>query len=133
MYHGVITHGCSAMTNLVTRCPACSSHLQATRLTCSQCGTQLEGAFDIPALLRLPREDIEFITAFVRNSGSLKAMAVWSGTSYPTVRNRLNDIVTRLDAADRDVEQERHSILDAVQKGTMTAEEAARALRKVGR
>lgn len=104
----------------------------ATRLRCDRCETELQGHFEIPALLRLSVDELAFITTFVRESGSLKAMAEHTGTSYPTVRNRLNEIIQRLNEAEMHIEKRRHAILDALERGDMTAEAAARALRKVG-
>ena len=92
---------------------------------------QLEGSFQVPGLLRLPPEDLEFVDAFVRASGSLKAMAQRLGQSYPTIRNRLDGIIARLEANGRDADAVRHAILDAIAKGEITAEEGARRLREV--
>jgi hypothetical protein len=120
------------MARLVVRCPSCEGELIATRLTCKSCATSLEGKFDIPALLQLPQDDLAFVTTFVRSSGSLKAVAAELGVSYPTVRNRLDDILKRLDAVTQSLDAKRHEILDALENGKMTAEEAAEQLRKVG-
>lgn len=120
------------MPNLVASCPSCSGDLAVTRLRCETCETELQGTFSIPPLLRLSREDLAFVVSFIRESGSLKAMAEHTGTSYPTVRNRLNDIIRQLEHAERHIEQKRHEILDALERGELTADAAARALRKVG-
>lgn len=62
-----------------------------TRLTCPGCTVQLDGRFDLPGLLRLNREDLEFVLDFVRCSGSVKDLCLLRGLTYPTIRNRLND------------------------------------------
>ncbi|MFP4663750.1 MAG: DUF2089 family protein [Bacteroidales bacterium] len=41
----------------------------------------------------LPPDVQAFIIAFVKNSGSLKKMAKAMSLSYPTVRNRLDEII----------------------------------------
>jgi hypothetical protein len=120
------------MANMVAHCPACHSDLRVTRLSCKSCETQLEGQFEIPALLQLAPEALAFVTAFVRASGSLKAVAELTGTSYPTVRNRLNEILARLQQAESSVEKRKHAILDALEQGKMTAQKAASELKKVG-
>lgn len=102
------------------------------RLSCTACSTSLEGAFAIPALLQLSPDDLSFITAFVRESGSLKAMAKLLGVSYPTVRNRLDEIIQRLSAVEAGADRRRHEILDALEQGKLTAEAAAAELRKAG-
>ena len=115
----------------VSRCPSCSGQLAVTRLSCERCDLQLEGHFDIPALLRLDPEDLHFVEAFVRVSGSLKEMASREGKSYPTIRNRLNAIIAALDEAPIDAERRRHAILDAIARGEITPEEGVRQLKEV--
>ncbi|MEM1010488.1 MAG: DUF2089 family protein, partial [Myxococcota bacterium] len=72
---------------------SCHGPLQVTCLSCTVCPTHVEGCFQLPALLRLSHEDIDFVMQFVKNSGSLKKMAVLLGQSYPTIRQRLNEII----------------------------------------
>jgi len=120
------------MARLVVRCPSCEGELRATRLSCTSCETQLEGQFEIPALLQLAPPELAFVTAFVRTGGSLKAMAQLLGVSYPTVRSRLDEIIGRLEDLERGVERRRHEILDALENGKLSAKDAADALRKVG-
>ncbi len=119
------------MSILPSNCPGCGARLQVIRLDCPGCAMQLEGRFDIHELLHLPGEDLEFIIYFVRASGSLKEMAGRYGQSYPTIRNRLNAIIKKLEAAARDLEGERHRILDAISKGEMSVKEGAKLLREI--
>lgn len=119
------------MARLVATCPSCAGDLVATRLACEACETALEGRFDLPALLRLKPDDLAFITTFVRESGSLKAMAEHTGTSYPTVRNRLNEIIERLTEAEAHVETRRHAVIDRLERGELSPAAAARELRKL--
>ncbi|GAC1352911.1 MAG: hypothetical protein NVS3B20_05370 [Polyangiales bacterium] len=120
------------MPKLVVRCPSCQGDLRATRLACQTCGTHLDGEFEIPLLLQLPEGDLAFITEFVRASGSLKAMAKLDGSSYPTIRNRLDEIIGRLGALEKSLQKRRHDILDALENGRLTARAAEKQLRKVG-
>lgn len=120
------------MAKLVSQCPSCSGRLAAIRLACESCGTQLEGQFDLPLLLRLSPADLAFVTEFVRCSGSLKEMAKLTNTSYPTVRNRLDEIIAQLTELERGVQKRRHEILDALENGRLTAKAAEAQLRKVG-
>jgi hypothetical protein len=56
----------------------------------------VEGQYALPALAALPVEDQEFICEFTRVSGSLKEMAALLKVSYPTVRNRLDEVIVKL-------------------------------------
>jgi hypothetical protein len=82
-------------------------------------------------LLRLAPDDLEFVVRFVRHSGSLKEIAKQYGQSYPTIRNRLNAIIEQLGGADGEStgDDERHRILDALAKGTMSIVSAERRLK----
>jgi hypothetical protein len=82
--------------NLPARCPSCSEGLKVKRLICESCATEIEGDFELPDLARLSADDQQFVAAFVKTSGSLKDMAKLLKLSYPTIRNRLNDIIERL-------------------------------------
>lgn len=119
------------MARLPTVCPACGAVLEATRLTCSSCAMQLEGRFELPPLLRLPKEDLDFVTAFVRSSGSLKEMGALLGLSYPTVRNRLNEIIGRLSETENDRDTKRRAILDALARGEINVKDATRKLQEL--
>lgn len=58
--------------------------------------TEVSGDYQFPAVCQLSPEDQDFIYRFVLSSGSLKEMAQQLGFSYPTVRNKLDDIIARL-------------------------------------
>jgi hypothetical protein len=120
------------MAKLVVSCPSCKGDLRVTRLACRACGTNLDGQFEIPLLLQLSAEDLTFVADFVRSSGSLKAMAKLGGSSYPTVRNRLDQIIARLEELESGVQKQRHAILDALENGRLSAKDAEDQLRKAG-
>ena len=47
-------------------------------------------------LLNLENEDLEFVRKFILSSGSLKKIAKEYGVSYPTVRNRLDILIQKI-------------------------------------
>lgn len=81
---------------LPSECPSCASPLVVSSLECTHCGTVINGRYPLPALLRLSSSDQDFIFDFILLGGSLKAMAKQLGNSYPTVRNKLDDIIEHL-------------------------------------
>lgn len=83
--------------NLPAICPGCGHSLSVKQLKCIQCDTLVEGNFDLPVLAALEQSDQEFIISFVKHSGSLKKMAKELSLSYPTVRNRLDEVIEKLD------------------------------------
>ena len=91
-----------------TVCPSCSSGLAARRFECARCGTSVEGSFDLPLLARLSPEDQTLVRRLVKSSGNLKDLAKQYGVSYPTVRNRLDELIARIEAmeSEREVSKE---------------------------
>jgi hypothetical protein len=117
--------------HLPTSCPSCQHGLSVARLKCLACGTQLEGEFALPLVMTLPAEDLGFLVEFVKASGSLKEIARRRGQSYPTVRNRLNDVIARLEESGPSALEKQRAILDAIAKGKISVAEGAKRLREV--
>ena len=84
------------MKRLPTSCPSCDGKLAVKRLRCEKCDTEVDGLYPLPTLASLGQEDQEFILDFIKASGSLKEMANILSVSYPTVRNRLDEIIEKL-------------------------------------
>ena len=88
------------MKNLPIKCPSCEERLVVKRLRCESCETEVEGIYPLPPLGSFSREDQFFIHQFIKASGSLKEMAKLTKVSYPTVRNKLNEIIEKLNSAE---------------------------------
>jgi hypothetical protein len=84
------------MKVLPTTCPACSSQLKVKSLVCERCQTEIQGQYELPLLAKLSLDDQDFILEFIKASGSLKEMAKLLNLSYPTIRNRLDEIIERV-------------------------------------
>jgi hypothetical protein len=86
----------------------------------------IEGSFDLPQLARLAMEDQIFVTAFVRSHGSIKEMERIFGVSYPTIKSRLTRIAGSLEFVETNPTPSKTEILDRLQRGEITAEDAIR-------
>ena len=107
-------------------CGYCDGKLRITRMTCEDCALGYEGDFETPRLARLSREDQQFIELFVLSSGSLKRVAEVENISYPTVRNRLDNLIARLnDEIDRD-RVRRQRILEDIDSGRIKPKQGMR-------
>lgn len=84
------------MKKLPINCPSCESPLIVSQLSCTKCDTTISGSYSLPVLLQLSKEEQEFIFEFILTSGSLKKMATKMEKSYPTVRNKLDDILDKI-------------------------------------
>ena len=99
------------MKLLPTVCPSCRNELEVKSLICEGCWTEIEGRYELPALAKLSVEDQAFILEFIKASGSLKEMARLLRLSYPTVRNRLDEIIERVKLAQKPEENSREENL----------------------
>lgn len=104
-------------------CPDCGNPMRLTRATCADCGVDVEGQFEVSALGRLTEEDQVFVTAFLRHHGSIRKMEELFDISYPTVKNRLRNIVDRLDRV-FSAPSPNSVILQQLAQGEITVEEA---------
>jgi hypothetical protein len=86
----------------------------------------IEGSFELTQLARLDMEDQIFITAFVRSHGSIKEMERVFGVSYPTIKSRLNRIAGSLELVETNPMPSKAEILERLQQGEITAEDAIR-------
>jgi len=132
--------------DVISTCPVCANELSVTRLQCSSCGTTLEGDFSVGRFGRLTREQLTLLESFLRSRGNLREMERELGISYPTVRSRVEALVRSLGFGPRadadDVEEPapepgpartREEILEAVARHELSAEDAAAAIRALGR
>ena len=129
--------------DVISTCPVCASELAVTRLHCRSCGTTLEGDFSVGRFGRLTRDQLTLLESFLRSRGNLREMERELGISYPTVRSRVEALVRalgfgpRADADEATTEpaagRTREEILEAVARHEMSAEDAAAAIRTLGR
>ena len=92
----------------------------------------IEGSFDLPPLARLSAEDQVFVMAFVQCHGSIKQMERIFGISYPTVKKRLDSIAGRFEFVVSEPEPvdeaERSEVIDQLERGEITVDEAVERL-----
>ena len=146
--------------DVISTCPVCSLELAVTRLHCRSCGTTLEGEFSVGRFGRLTREQLVLLESFLRSRGNLRDMERELGISYPTVRSRVEALVRALgfgprsdsdEAADdaataaattgsaaigaaaTDQATARQQVLERLARHEISADEAAAAIRSLGR
>lgn len=93
-------------------------------------GPGITGEFELPPLAGLRYEDQVFVGEFVRCHGSIKHMEKAFGVSYPTIKNRLNRIAGELTTITVEQLFARDEVLDQLERGEISADEAARRLRR---
>lgn len=102
-------------------CPICGTAMTVSRLACANCGSALEGSFQVISgaaasgrrtpsgplaargdearfgrLARLDATQLDFVEAFLRCRGVIKNVEDMLGISYPTVKSRLADVLSAM-------------------------------------
>lgn len=110
--------------------------LLVTELTAVETGVTIRGRFEVPVYAQLDAEQARFLEVFLRSRGMLSGVEKELGLSYPTVRARLDSLLEALDLTPfKDAKREKPSsdkamkVLDELEKGEITPEEAKRRIR----
>jgi len=133
--------------DVIATCPVCANELFVTRLRCGECGTTIEGEFGVGRFGRLTREQLALLESFLRSRGNLRDMERELSISYPTVRARVEALVRALGFGPRDeveapapaivaaddIMAGRREILERLSRRELSAEDAAEAIRALGR
>ena len=123
------------MRKILEECPSCGGPLAITMLQCTRCDVGVSGRFRPCDFCRLSDEQSTFLRLFVQRRGNLSEMEKALGISYPTVRNKLEEIIRLLDSPVVPVPPPpasgREAILRQVAAGSLTAEEALERLRSL--
>ena len=128
------------MNRALSSCPVCASSLIISELACNACGTRVSGAFAGCGFCGLSAEQTHFLRTFLSHRGNLSGVGGELGISYPTVAKRLDAVLGALglngaesgpdaDNQRQRVELERLEILEQLDRGDITAEEATRRLK----
>ncbi len=120
------------MHRLPSECPVCGGEFVLTTVQCRECDTVLNGRFQTGAFSQVSEEQLAFIELFVRNEGKINRMESDLGLSYPTIRNRLHEVIRALGYEPNEdefsglSEDDRKKILDDLEKGDIEYSEALR-------
>lgn len=133
--------GTRNLNMLPSQDPISGGELYVSELTCDESGVSIRGRFEIPRYARLDAEQGKFLETFLRCRGVINAMERELGISYPTVRARMDALLHALDltpvkedAPRKDKASDtKRTILDQLERGEITAEEAKTKLKEVSR
>ena len=119
----------------LNKCPVCGENLLVARYHCDTCDTVIEGRFENSAFPGLTAEQIEFVKTFVRCEGKINRMEGELNLSYPTIRKSLHETIRAMgyepgkDDLVEVSEEKRRSILNDLDAGKISADDAMRILR----
>ncbi len=112
------------------RCPVCDSDLKITEVHCHNCETTIRSEFELCKFCKLTEQQKYFIEVFIKSRGNIKEIEKELGISYPTVRNKLDEVIGALGYQ---VEQPRNyvnrkEVLEKLSRGEINKDEAIRLL-----
>ena len=130
------------MRKLIEQCPGCGGDLIVTRLSCSECEVEVTGRFRASPFDRLSPESLAFAETFLRLRGNIREMERELGIPYNTVRGKLDEVIAEMgfdtpspedtpagadseNQSDDPSPVDRGQILDRLDRGEITASEAA--------
>lgn len=120
------------MKKSLTQCPVCEDRLRITEYRCTSCDTVIRGNFEVCEFCALDDEQMEFLRLFLKSRGNLSVVAKTLGVSYPTARQKLNNLLCSLGYEPEEEEERRatrQEILDMLESGEITPDEAIKLLK----
>jgi len=117
---------------VISKCPICSSKLKVTKLKCNKCGTVIENDFEFSKFEYLEEEHLNFMEVFLKCRGNIKDVEKELGISYPTVRAKLDEVVSAL-GYKTEIKRSTVSnkeILDLLEKGEISADQAVNMMKE---
>jgi hypothetical protein len=123
--------------DIPAKCPITGGELYVSELTCEESGVVIRGKFRIPEQAALDEDKQAFLKVFLRARGVISTVEKELGVSYPTVRARLDGLLSELNLApikedlrkkQKDAERKRQVLKD-LEDGKLTPEQAKKKLR----
>ncbi|MCK5518748.1 MAG: DUF2089 family protein [Alphaproteobacteria bacterium] len=113
------------------KCPMCKKELKTTRVRCDGCAIVMEGMFSLPRLARLSTEHQQLAESFLISGGNFKELAVLLDNSYPTLRKRIDDLITELQTLRTQDKKQADEILAGIEAGHIKPEEGIRQIKEM--
>ena len=138
------------MIRIFEKCPACGGQITITECRCGSCQLEMRGEFRTGQFSELSDDQLTFVRVFLRARGNLSEVEKVLGVSYPTIRNKLDEINTAIDSAalvsesektdqptraetvSTTTEESRRLILQQVASGELSATDAVEKLLNLG-
>lgn len=116
---------------VLSKCPVCNGKLKVTKLKCNQCSTVIENNFKLSKFEYLDNEQLSFVEIFLKCRGNIKDVEKEMGISYPTVRAKLDDVITALGySITKKTMVNSKDVIDMLERGEITAEQAVNMLKE---
>jgi len=121
--------------NIPNKCPSCDGKLVVTELCCADCKTSIKGNFDLPEFSLLAHGEEYFLRVFLAARGNIKEVERQLNISYPTVKSKLESLLSKLGLGDlrKEDKKRRLEIVEKLERGEIPAREAIKLLKELER
>jgi hypothetical protein len=109
-------------------CPICGGEITVTEIKCKKCKSVVQGEFDLCKFCRLNDKQKYFVEVFIKNRGNIKEIEKELGISYPTVRNKLDEVISVLGHKVEKPAIDKKAILEKLQNGEISKDDALKLL-----
>lgn len=119
--------------NIPNKCPSCSGKVVVTQLCCTDCKTTINGSFELPQFAALAQDEENFLRVFLAARGSIKEVERQLGISYPTVKGKLEALLNKLGlgSLQEEAKRRRLEVVEKLERGEITAQDAISLLKKM--
>jgi hypothetical protein len=124
------------LKDIPSACPVTGGRLVITELESEDGSVTIRGRFRLPPAALLDAEQGKILEVFLRSRGVIATMERELGLSYPTVRSRIDGLLEsmglkpyRSPGRSPKIAAARKSVLDQLEQGEITADEAKRRLK----
>ena len=105
------------MLKLFNQCPSCGGPITITECRCEACDLQMRGEFLAGQFSNFSEEQLTFIRSFLKARGNLSELEKVLGVSYPTIRNKLDEIISLLERVESEINQKKQKTNSPAETG----------------
>lgn len=112
-------------------CPICNKKIYITEFKCTSCKSSINGEFELCKFCKLSKDNKEFAEVFIRNRGNIKEIEKELGISYPTVKGKLDGLISSLGYKNQShnmASEKRKEVLEQLNSGEINSQEAIQLL-----
>lgn len=113
----------------ITNCPVCSEELKITKLQCIHCHTTIENEFEFSKFAAMSQEQLSFIEVFLKCRGNIKEVEKELGVSYPTVRGKLDNVISSLGLVEPEERVADKTAIEMLESGEISIDEALKIIK----
>lgn len=108
----------------LSSCPICKKSTKVKEYYCETCDISFRGSFEPAWSQSLSPAQLEFVRVFIIVQGNIKEMEKRFGISYPTVKNRLSEIIRLIAPKDISQNEDFGDVLNDLEEGFICVDEA---------